>query len=135
MPLRQARRRPHREPTPYHDIEQAAPASDDEASGSFGAWTLVWTLVTMKIVTIVIVILAARQAEAGTLFALITWHWLVVLGALLAAPMIFRYRLRRVRSRRDSLVRAEWMVEGDVPAGVPVRSSRSRVSPRDGQVR
>ena len=91
-----------------------SPASDDEASGSFGAWTLVWTLVTMKIVTIVIVILAARQAEAGTLFALITWHWLVVLGALLAAPVIFRYRLRRVRARRDSLVRAEWMVEDDV---------------------
>ncbi len=67
---------------PSPNYEQMSPSSDDESSGSFGAWTLVWTLVVMKIATIVIVIVAARRTEAGTLFALITWHWLVLLGAL-----------------------------------------------------
>ena len=87
------------------------PQERDDASGSFGAWTLVWTLVAMKIITIGVVVVAARRAEAGTLFAVITWHWLVMLGVLLAAPVLFRYRLRRVRSRREELLRAEWMVE------------------------
>ena len=120
---------------PNRDFNENPPESEDDVSGSFGAWTLVWTLVAMKIITIVIVILAARKAEAGTLFAVITWHWLVVLGALLAAPVLFRYRLRRVRSRRESLMRAEWMVDDEDAAAVQVRSSRSGVTERDVPVR
>ena len=106
------------------ELEQMSPESDHESSGSFGAWTLVWTLVAMKIATIVIVIVAAGRAEAGTLFAVITWHWLVLLGALLAVPVLFRYRLRRVRSRREALLRAEWMVD-EISTDAPVRTSRS----------
>ena len=121
--------------SPSPDLEQTSPTSDDESSGSFGAWTLVWTLVVMKIVTIVIVIVAARRTEAGTLFALITWHWLVLLGALLAAPVLFRYRLRRVRSRRAALLRAEWMVDDEVSAGATVETSRSGVPLPDVRVR
>lgn len=120
---------------PKFDLNEKPPESEDDVSGSFGAWTLVWTLVAMKIITIVIVILAARKAEAGTLFAVITWHWLVVLGALLAAPVLFRVRLRRVRARRESLMLAEWMVEDEVSVGVPVRSSRSNVTGQDVRIR
>lgn len=93
-------------------VREGSSAGDEGESGtSFGAWTLVWTLVTMKIATILVVVLAARRAEAGALFAVITWHWLVLLGALLAAPVLFRVRLRRVRARRAGLVRSEWMVD------------------------
>ena len=80
----------------------------------------------MKIITIVVVILAARNAEAGTLFAVITWHWLVVLAALLAAPVLFRYRLRRVRARREALMRAEWMIEDEVTAAAHRNDVRVR---------
>jgi hypothetical protein len=114
------------QPPNHRDLYEVPLDSEDDVSGSFGAWTLVWTLVAMKIATIVIVILAARKAEAGTLFAVITWHWLVVLGALLAAPVLFRYRLRRVRSRRESLMRAEWMVEDEVSVAVPRHDVRLR---------
>jgi hypothetical protein len=112
---------------PDPDFDRSAPATEDEPNGSVGVWTLVWTLVTMKILTIVIVVVAARRAEAGTLFAVITWHWLVVLGVLLAAPVLFRHRLRRVRSRRDSLLRSEWMLENDEAARVAVGSSHPGV--------
>jgi hypothetical protein len=108
------------------DSDQVLPPSDDDASASVGAWTLVWTLVAMKIITIVIVAVIARRAEAGTLFALITWHWLLVLGALLAAPVLFRYRLRRVKARREMLMRSEWMVEDEVSAVVPRHNARVR---------
>ena len=120
--------------SPSPGPEQMSPATDDESSGSFGAWTLVWTLVAMKIATIVIVIVAAGRAEAGTLFAVITWHWLVLLGALLTAPVLFRFRLRRVRSRREALLRAEWMVDDEVSADVPIRSRRSGVTQQDVRV-
>lgn len=102
------------------DAESSVESSTEheyETGTSFGAWTLVWTLVVMKVVTIAVVTLAARRAEAGILFALITWHWLVVLAALLAAPLLFRYRLRRVRARRERLLRAEWMLD-EVKVGV-----------------
>jgi hypothetical protein len=35
----------------------------------------------------------------------------VVLVALLAAPILFRVRLRRVRRKREQLQRAEWNVD------------------------
>ncbi len=91
--------------------EGSASGDEGEAGASFGAWALVWTLVVMKIVTIGVVTLAARRAEAGALFAMITWHWVVVLGVLLGAPVLFRVRLRRVRARRRALLRSEWMMD------------------------
>jgi hypothetical protein len=120
---------------PDPDLDSSPPAIQDESNGSVGVWTLIWTLVTMKILTIVIVVVAARRAEAGALFAVITWHWLVVLGALLAAPVLFRYRLRRVRGRRDDLMRAEWMVEDEQMVGVPVRTRRNGMPGQDQRAR
>jgi hypothetical protein len=120
---------------PDPDLDTTATAREDESNGSVGVWTLVWTLVVMKIVTIAVVVVAARQAEAGALFAVITWHWLVVLGAILAAPVLFRQRLRKVRARRDALLREEWMVEDEQGSGVPVRTSRLEVPGQDLRVR
>ena len=97
--------------------EGSSSDAEGETGTSFGAWALVWTLVTMKVLTILVVVLAARRAEAGTLFAVITWHWVVVLGALLAAPVLFRVRLRRVRSRRAELMREEWLLADEVVVG------------------
>lgn len=94
-----------------------SPESEEAESSEVDVWALVWTLVVMKVVTIALVVLAARNWESGALFALITWHWLLVLGVLVAAPLVFQLRLRRVRRRRAMLLRSEWMVsETDAPA-------------------
>jgi len=84
---------------------------DFEADTSFGAWTLVWTLYVTKLVTVVLVVLAARSYNAAVLLSATTWFWLGPAIALGVGPLLFRYRLRRVRARRDALRRAEWLVE------------------------
>lgn len=59
-----------------------------------------------------IAILMIDHSEMAALFTVIsTWIWVVVLGVLLAGPVGYWWRSRRVRSRREALQRAEWMVD------------------------
>jgi hypothetical protein len=92
-----------------------APA-DLGQDGTPAAWLLVWTIVTVKAITLVVTIAIARSWDAGAVMALTTWPWLVAIGALVAGPLLFRYRLRRVRARRAALQRAEWHLDDRGPA-------------------
>ena len=74
-------------------------------------WYLLGAIATAKLVTIGVVLGLAWSGETGLWAAATTWHWLVVAVALLAGPILFRLRLRRVRARREMLRRAEWMIE------------------------
>lgn len=85
---------------------------DDEEGTSFGAWTLVWVLYLTKLVTIIAVVWAAHSYETAVFVTITTWFWLGPLVAFSAAPLLFRYRLRRVRSRRTALLDAEWQTSG-----------------------
>jgi hypothetical protein len=87
-----------------------APA-DLGQDGSSAAWLLVWTIVAVKAITLIVTIAVARSWDAGAVMALTTWPWLVAIGALVAGPLLFRYRLRRVRARRAALLRAEWHLD------------------------
>jgi hypothetical protein len=84
------------------------PAPSDDEGTSFGAWTLIWVLYVTKIVTVVLVVWAAHSYEATVLVTATTWIWLGPLIVFTAAPLLFRYRLHRVRSRRTQLLHAEW---------------------------
>ena len=88
-------------------------------------WLLLGAIGGAKLGAIAVVVWASRSAEAGVLVGVTTWYWLVVTGALLAGPLLFRLRLLRARAKREALRRAEWMLgDGDeaVPAGFPVTS-------------
>ena len=76
-------------------------------------WLLVGTVAGAKLATILVVVWLAWSPEAGLLVAVTSWAWVVLGAALLAGPVAWRVRLRRVRARRAALLRAEWMVEGD----------------------
>lgn len=59
-----------------------------------------------------IAIFLIDPSEMAALFAVVsTWLWIVVLAILLAGPVGYWWRLRRMRARRDALQRAEWMVD------------------------
>jgi hypothetical protein len=61
-----------------------------------------------------IVIFMIDPSEMAALFAVIsTWLWVLVLGILLAGPVGYWWRVRRVRARREALQRAEWMIDTD----------------------
>jgi hypothetical protein len=98
-------------PTANREAPSASFRQDDEAGTSFGAWTLVWTLYVTKLVTVVLVLWAAHSYEAAILLSATTWFWLGPALALGIGPLLFRYRLRRVRARRAALRRAEWTTE------------------------
>lgn len=101
-------------------LPEAAPA---DHRGGNNPLPLVLTLLGAKLATIAIVLWMAWTPEAGLLVAVTTWYWLVVLAALVAGPVLFAVRLRRLRGRREQLRRAEWMVE-DAPAREPARPRR-----------
>jgi hypothetical protein len=85
---------------------------DDESSEDgfpFSPWLLVWTILVAKVGTLAIILMAARSTEGGTLIAVTSLPWIAAGVALAAGPVLFRYRLRRVRARRDQLRRQEWM--------------------------
>jgi hypothetical protein len=102
---------------------------------------LVWTIVAVKVVTIVVTIAVAQSWDAGAIIGLTSWIWLPAIGVLVAGPLLFRRRLRRVRARRAALIRAEWMLDAanDArPAAEPTsvrRRGRHHAQPPDGRDR
>ena len=96
---------------PYPQGWSSPPPADLGQSGSPGAWLLVWTIVVVKLITVVVTIAVARSWDAGAVLAIMSWPWLVAIAVLVAGPLLFRRRLRRVRARRAQLLRAEWMVD------------------------
>ena len=98
-----------------------------EETTSFGAWTLVWVIYGAKLATVVLVVWAEHSYRSAVFVTITTWFWLGPLLALGAAPLLFRYRLRRVRARRTALLVSEWHIEP--PAEVrPSASNASNVA-------
>jgi hypothetical protein len=74
-------------------------------------WGFIWVLFLFKIATVAATAWAAGfTAEASVLLSITTWPWLIVPAIALAAPLLYRYRLRRVRARREALQRSEWVL-------------------------
>jgi hypothetical protein len=74
---------------------------------------MIVALLIAKIGGLIAILMIDRSEMAALLAVLTTWLWIVVVGILLAGPAGYWWRLRRVRSRRAALQRAEWMVEVD----------------------
>lgn len=92
----------------------ATPVShDDEDEGNGSAWGFLWVLFAFKIVTVGLIFWHLRTVQSGIIIGATIWYWFPLFGILLAGPLLFRYRLRRVRARREELRRAEWMLTAD----------------------
>jgi hypothetical protein len=77
------------------------------------AWIFFWVLFVFKIVTVLLMIWAAGlSSEAALILSMTTWPWLIIPVIGIAGPLLYRVRLRRIRSRRDQLRRSEWMLDG-----------------------
>ena len=88
-----------------------------------GVWLLLGSIAGAKLGTVLVIVAASRSAEVLPLVTATIWYWLPVAGALLAGPILFRLRLRRVRAKRDRLRRAEWMLpDGPDPAPPAIAS-------------
>ncbi len=88
-----------------------SPSSDPDQEGVAAAWAFVWILFAFKMITVALIFYHLRTVETGVILAVTTWYWLPVIGLMIAGPLLFRLRLRRLRARREALRRAEWMVD------------------------
>jgi hypothetical protein len=117
-----------------HSIDSRSPrsGSDDDASAEsgVGVWALLWTILIAKLATILLVVWAAHSFEAGALIGATMLPWLAAAIFVGASPILFRYRLRRVRAKRDQLRRSEWMLPAETDrADRPTQPSLRRPGP------
>jgi hypothetical protein len=85
-------------------------------------WAFIWVLVGFKLATVVAILVAARTEEAVVLVTATTWFWLPIPVVAFGGTLLFRWRLHRVRRRRNQLRRAEWQLgdeRADQSLGLP----------------
>lgn len=85
-------------------------------SGRRSAWAFLWTLFAFKIVTVGVIWFAATSTHSDELPLIVatTWYWFLIPLAAISGPLLYRWRLVKLRRRRDQLRVAEWM---DRPQG------------------
>lgn len=97
--------------------------NDDEGEGAAAVWGFLLALFIFKLVTVAVIFWHMRTWESGLILGSTLWYWFPPLILFGAGPILFYYRLRKVRARREALRRAEWML--DEPS-VPAPAARKR---------
>lgn len=94
---------------------KSSPSRHDE-DGRQAALGFLWVLIAFKVITMILIFMHLRTFDSFIFLVATFWYWLPIIGFLVAGPLIFRYRLMRMRARREQLRRSEWMIEPDVPS-------------------
>lgn len=95
-------RAPYREPTP--------PAKPDD---QVPVWAFVWTLFGFKMAVVGIILYMHPGHATNLLVLATTWFWVIIPMIALTGPVVFRWRLMKLRKRRAALQQSEWLVDGD----------------------
>jgi cation transport ATPase len=75
-------------------------------------WVFVWTLFAFKVVTLAATFWAAAGSmDAAIILMATNWFWIAIPMFAIWGPLFFHYRKRKVRRRRNAMVRAEWMLD------------------------
>jgi hypothetical protein len=75
-------------------------------------WVFVWTLFVFKMVTLIAIVWAASGSTESIIVVLGTnWYFLLFPAIAIAGPLLYYIRIRRVRRRREAMMRAEWMLD------------------------
>lgn len=93
-------------------LERERRAESDERAT---VWAFLWVLFGFKMATIGIIgYVAAGSGESLVMIAVTTWYWLVIPIGAIAGPLLVRWRMIKMRRRREELRRAEWREEPDI---------------------
>ena len=90
----------------------------EEHESAAAVWAFLLVLFFFKLATVVLIFWHMRTWESGVVLGATFWYWIPPIFLLGAGPIMFYYRLRKVRSRREALRRSEWMVGDDQDAEV-----------------
>ena len=100
------------------------PSPDPEYDSGAAVWGFLWVLFAFKLATVGLIFYHMQTVQTAAFLGATTWYWFPPLAILLAGPILFRYRLRRVRAKREQLRRAEWMLEQAQDANEQAHSPR-----------
>lgn len=92
----------------------------NNAEGSAAAWGFLWVLFGFKIATVGVIWWAAMGSgeDLGVIIAT-TWYWMVIPIGALAGPLLIRWRMIKLRRRREALRRSEWLVDAAPDTSAP----------------
>ena len=109
---------------PASEVRTEEALTRDEELTNLPVRGFLWTLFFFKIATVIVIFWAAGgSSEASILLSATTWPWLIIPGIGVFGWVVFHFRMRRVRARRQELLRSEWMVDDHetMDVGVSVR--------------
>jgi hypothetical protein len=86
---------------------------DEDSEGAGAVWGFLLVLFAFKVITVILIFWHLQTWESGVILGATLWYWFPPLIVLSAGPLLFYYRLRKVRARREALRRSEWMVGDD----------------------
>jgi len=84
--------------------------TDVEGPGIGTAKIVLGIMAGFQIATAIIVLIISPSAQAAAYGLVASGGWILLIIGLVAGPLLFRWRLMRVRSRRAKLLRDEWHV-------------------------
>ncbi|MBA2448495.1 MAG: hypothetical protein H0V51_10775 [Chloroflexi bacterium] len=82
---------------------------DHEARAA--GWAFIGVLGGFKVGTALLIFWLQPSVPAAAFLLGVHWYWVLVPLVALGVPTLFWLRLVRVRSKRERLIRAEWLVE------------------------
>ena len=80
-------------------------------------WAFLWILFGFKMVSLGVLFVYTDSLEVRTLIGATSWPWLLIPGAAIAGPVVYRWRLVGMRRRREKLRKSEWMIDESAAAG------------------
>ncbi len=84
----------------------------EQADSRIAVWGFLWTLFAFKILTVGVIWWAATgTGESFAMIVATTWYWLIIPIGAIAGPLLVKWRMIKLRKRRQHLLRSEW----DVP--------------------
>lgn len=84
---------------------------DDEEFGVPRGVLLLAASIAIAWIALVAAVFVVDFSGLSVVFVLVaSWTWVLGGGLLVAGPLLYQIRLRRVRSRRAELQRSEWLV-------------------------
>jgi hypothetical protein len=84
---------------------------DDEEFGVPRGVLLLAASIAIAWIALVAAVFVIDFSGLSIVFVLVaSWTWVLGGGLLVAGPLIYQVRLRRVRKRRAALQRSEWLV-------------------------
>lgn len=88
----------------------------EQAEWRRAAWQMFWLLAIGKLVIMIALAVVGFRllhpsGRSWSVLILLNWSWILLAGILVAGPVAYWWRLRRVRRKRQALIHDEWHVE------------------------